>query len=72
MQDKLAENSKKVAIIPNHFWDDVFITEKKRLSLKCKCMLGNPLKNLTILLLGFLKRIAKEALTFFLFFLFFN
>lgn len=29
MQDKLAENSKKVVIIPNHFWDDVFITEKK-------------------------------------------
>lgn len=70
MQDKLAENSKKVAIIPNRLWDDVFITEKKRLSLKCKCILGNPLKNLTVWVLGFLKRIAKEALTFFFFLIF--
>lgn len=46
MQNKLAENSIKVAIIPNHFGDDVFITEKKRLPVKCKYTLGNPLNNL--------------------------
>lgn len=46
MQGKLAENSKKVAVIPNHFWADVFLTEKEGSSLTCKCARGNPVKNL--------------------------
>lgn len=46
MQDKLAENSRKVAIIPTHLWDDVCIRGDKRLPLKCKCALSKPLKNL--------------------------
>lgn len=41
MQDKLAENSEEVALIPNHSWDD-FIPGKERLSFRCKGTLGDP------------------------------
>lgn len=46
MLDKLAENSKKVAIIPTHLWDDVFFSKNEKLSLKCKCTLGKSFRDL--------------------------
>lgn len=46
MLDKLAENSKTVAIIPTHLWDGVFFNKKERLSLKCKCTLGKSFRDL--------------------------
>lgn len=61
MRDKLAENSKKAALIPGDSGMMFSFTDNKRLVFKCRqTHLSNPLKNLQVELTILILRFARE------------